>query len=123
MKQEQKIFGDLADARTRYGGAASIEGKVAAANQVESALSRLLFVMENYPQLKSSENIQTLQAQLEGTENRISVERGRYNDAVKSFNVMAKTFPSNVIAGMFGFTERIYFEAAQGAENVPAVSL
>lgn len=122
MAQEQKIFGDLAEARTRYSGAQSIEEKVGAANQIESALGRLLVVMENYPQLKSAENVQTLMAQLEGTENRISVERGRYNDKVRDFNVMTKRFPSSLIALMFGFREKAYFQAAEGAENVPNVS-
>lgn len=122
MAQEQKIFGDLAEARTRYSGARSVEEKVNAANQVESALGRLLAVVENYPQLKSAENVQTLMVQLEGTENRISVERGRYNDSVRDFNIMTKRFPSSLIAAMFGFKERSYFQAAQGAENAPNVS-
>ncbi len=121
LKQEQKIFGDLAEARTRYSGATSPEGKVAAANQVESTLGRLLVIVENYPQLRSSENMQTLQAQLEGTENRISVERQRYNNAVRVFNIKTKTFPSSIVATLFGFTERTYFEAATGAENAPKV--
>lgn len=122
MAQEQKVFGDLAEARTRYSGAASVGEKVAAANQVESALARLLVVMENYPQLKSAETVQTLMVQLEGAENRISVERQRYNDAVQSFNVMVKRFPSRLIAVVFGFSEKAYFESAQGAENAPNVS-
>jgi len=122
MSQEQKIFGDLAEARTRYGNAQSVEEKVNAANEVESALGRLLVVLENYPQLKSAENVQTLMVQLEGTENRISVERGRYNDGVRDFNVMTKKFPSSLIASLFGFQERSYFQASQGAENTPEVS-
>jgi LemA protein len=122
MGQEQKVFGDLADARTRYSGAGSVGEKVAAANEVESALGRLLVIMENYPQLKSVEAVQTLMVQLEGTENRISVERGRYNDAVKGFNVMVKRFPSSLIASVFGFSEKDYFESANGAENAPNVS-
>ena len=123
MAQEQKVFGDLAEARTRYSGAGSVNEKAAAATQVEGALSRLLVVMENYPQLKSMETVNTLMSQLEGTENRISVERKRYNDEVKSFNVSVKTFPSNLIAKMLGFGERNYFEAAAGAENAPKVNL
>lgn len=122
MAQEQKVFGDLAEARTRYGGALSVEEKVNAANQIESALGRLLAVMENYPQLKSAENVQTLMVQLEGTENRISVERGRYNDKIKDFNIMTKKFPSSLIAVIFGFKELSYFQASQGAENAPNVS-
>lgn len=123
MKQEQKIFGDLAEARTRYAGAGNANQKAEAATQVEGALSRLLAIMENYPQLKSAENVQTLMAQLEGTENRISVERKRYNDSVKDFNVMIKRIPANWIASSLGFSERNYFEAAKGSENAPKVDL
>lgn len=123
MAQEQSVFTALADARTRYSGATGVNDKVAAATQVESALSRLLVIMENYPELKSMENVQTLMAQLEGTENRISVERSRFNDAVKEFNVMIKRFPTNVIAGMFGFSEKNYFEVSDAAATAPTVDL
>jgi LemA protein len=123
MAQEQKIFGDLAEARTRYSGAGSADQKAEAATQVEGALGRLLVVMENYPQLKSSENVQTLMAQLEGTENRISVERKRYNDMVKEFNVKIKRFPANMIASSMGFSQKNYFEAESGAEKSPTVNL
>lgn len=123
MSQEQKIFGDLADARTRYAGATDANQKAGAATQLESAFARLLVVMENYPQLKSSENVQTLMAQLEGTENRISVERKRYNDEVRIFNVMTKRVPAKWIASSFGFSERNYFEAVEGSENAPKVDL
>jgi len=123
MEQEQKVFEDIAEARTRYAGAASGSAeKVEAASQVEGALSRLLVVMENYPQLKSIETVQTLMAQLEGTENRIAVERGRYNDEVRAFNTKVVTFPGKLVAGMFGFSEKPYFESAQGAETVPTVN-
>lgn len=123
MKQEQKVFGDLAEARTRYAGASSVDAKVNAASQLEGAISRLLVVMENYPQLKSSENVQQFTTQLEGTENRVSVERQRFNDSVKNYNLVIKRFPSNLVASMFGFSsERPYFEAAQGAETAPKVS-
>ncbi|MCR4328886.1 MAG: LemA family protein [Patescibacteria group bacterium] len=121
MQQEQTIFTALADARTRYSGATTIDAKAQAAGQVESALGRLLAIVENYPQLKSSDNVQTLMAQLEGTENRVSTERGRFNDAVRILNVTVKRFPSNIIAGIAGFPERTYFEAAAGTENAPAV--
>lgn len=123
MKQEQKVFGDLAEARTRYAGATSVNDKAAAATGVESALSRLLVVMENYPQLKSSEAVQTLMSQLEGTENRVSVERQRFNDAVRVYDTKVKTVPSAFIANLFGFQARNYFEAAQGAEVAPKVNL
>lgn len=121
MAQEQKVFGDLAEARTRYTGAQTVNQKAEAAGQVESALGRLLVIMENYPQLKSVETVQTLMAQLEGTENRISVERKRFNDAARDFNVMVKRIPAKWLAAMFGFSEKAYFQAATGSENAPAV--
>ena len=121
MAQEQKVFGDLAEARTRYSGAQTINEKAEAATQVESALGRLLVIMENYPQLKSVETVQTLMVQIEGTENRISVERKRFNDAARDFNVMVKRIPAKWFASMFGFSEKAYFDAAAGSENAPAV--
>lgn len=123
MAQEQTVFGDLADARTRYTSAVSVNDKVAAANQVESSLGRLIAIMENYPQLKSSEAVQTLMSQLEGTENRVSVERGRFNDQVQSFNVLIKRFPRSLLAGMYGFEAKTYFQTTPGAEAVPSVNL
>jgi LemA protein len=92
-----------------------------AQDQLSSALSRLLVVSENYPQLKSNENFLALQTQLEGTENRITVERQRYNTTVQGFNTQIRTFPTSFIAGMFGFKEKAYFQAKQGAENAPEV--
>ena len=121
MAQEKEVFGKIAEARTRYAGAATVNDKAAAATELESSFARLLVVMENYPQLKSAENVQTLMAQIEGTENRISVERGRFNDEVRSYNVMVKRFPGNMFARLFGFTERNYFEAAAGSETAPQV--
>ena len=121
MAQEQKVFGDLADARTRYAGATTINDKAQAASGVESALSRLLVIMENYPELKSAETVQTLMAQLEGAENRISVERKRYNDAARDFNIKIKRVPTNLIASMFGFSEKTYFESVSGADQAPKV--
>ena len=121
MTQEQKIFGDLADARTRYAGATSVDQKVAAANAVESSLGRLLVIMENYPQLKSFENVSGFMVQLEGTENRIAVERSRYNDGVASFNVYIKTFPNNVLVGMYVFAVKTYFQADVAAATAHKV--
>ncbi len=123
MKQEQEVFGKIAEARTHYAGARTLEEKVGAANQVESALARLLVIMENYPQLKSAENVQTLMIQLEGTENRISVERGRFNDRVQEYNIRIKQFPGNILAPMFGFSAKEFFGAAAGAEVAPKVEL
>ena len=121
MRQEKDVFGKLADARAHYSGAQSPDQKAAAATEVEGALGRLLAIVENYPQLKSADNVQTLMSQLEGTENRISVERKRYNDGVMAYNLKVKTFPSSIVASLGGFHERTYFEAAAGTENDPAV--
>lgn len=93
----------------------------AAQDNLSSALSRLLVAVENYPQLKANENFLQLQAQLEGTENRISVERKRFNEAVQSYNTAIKRFPTNIIAGMFGFREKQYFKAAVEAQAAPKV--
>lgn len=122
MKQETAVFGAIADARTHYADAQTTSDKATAASEVESAYARLLVVMENYPQLKSADNVQTLQAQIEGTENRISVERGRFNDAVRSYNLKASTFPSSLVAHMFGFDARAYFQSAAGSEVAPTVN-
>ena len=88
---------------------------------VGSALSRLLAVTENYPDLKANENFQTLQVQLEGTENRISVERRKFNEVAKAYNTNIRRFPKNIFAGMFGFEKRPYFEAEEGSEKAPEV--
>ncbi len=92
-----------------------------AQNGVSSALSRLLVVAEAYPDLKANQNFMDLQAQLEGTENRIAVARNRFNEVVQPYNVYIKRFPNNMLAGMYGFTPKGYFEAAQGSENAPTV--
>jgi LemA protein len=123
MKQEQKIFDDIAQARTQYGTAGTIDAKAIAASNMEGALSRLLVVMENYPALRSVENVLALMSQLEGTENRIAVERMRYNEAVRDYNLMTKRFPARMIAAMFGFAEHSYFEAAEEAKTAPKVEL
>lgn len=93
----------------------------AAQGALSSALSRLFAVAENYPELKANQNFLELQSQLEGTENRITVERRRFNEVAQSFNTRLKSFPANLIAGMLGFKERPYFEAVSGAETAPAV--
>lgn len=92
-----------------------------AQSEVSSSLSRLLAVAENYPQLKATENFKDLQSQLEGTENRITVARNDFNDAAKSYNTKVKSFPTNLLAGMFGFKERPYFESDTGANKAPSV--
>src|SRR6266404_544325 len=101
---------------------AQLEQFQAAQGQLSNALSRLLVVVERYPELKANQNFLGLQAQLEGTENRISVERGNFNTAVQNYNTAVRSFPTNLIAGMFGFAQRPFFTAQQGAERPPAVN-
>lgn len=93
----------------------------AAQGELSSALSRLMVVMERYPDLKANQNFLELQAQLEGTENRISVERKRFNETAQSYNTYIRTFPTNILAGMFGFQSKAYFSAESGAEKAPKV--
>jgi LemA protein len=102
--------------------AAQLEQFQAAQGQLSNALSRLLVVAENYPQLTATQNFKELQAQLEGTENRISVERNNFNNAVQRYNIAVRSFPTNMIAGMFGFSPRPFFAAQAGAEKAPAVN-
>lgn len=121
FEQEQKVFGEIAEARTRYSGAATVDEKASAAGQLETALGRLLVVIENYPDLKSNEAVKQLMDDLAGTENRIAVERRRFNDLVRDYNTTIKRVPANLIAPIFGFSERAYFKAAEGAEQAPEV--
>lgn len=93
----------------------------AAQGELSSALSRLMVVVERYPELKATQNFRDLQVELEGTENRISVERRKFNEVARTFNTYIKSFPQNFLAGMFGFTERPYFESMEGAETAPEV--
>ena len=123
MKQEKEVFLAIADARTRYSGAVTPSDKAAAASQVEGALGRLLVITENYPTLKSSDAVQSLMAQLEGSENRISVERNRYNQEVSAYNLMTKTFPKNLLAKLFGFSEKSFFKADAPASSAPKVNI
>jgi len=123
LKQEQAVFGAIAEARARYGGAKTTNDKATAAGGVESALSRLLVVIENYPQLRSLNNITELMIELEGTENRLGVERMRYNDLVRVYNKRVKGLPVRLFADKLGFKERAYFENVAGAEIAPAVTL
>ncbi len=123
MKQEQQVFDSIAQARTQYAGARTPDEQAAAASQVEGSLARLLVVMENYPQLKSIDTVQSLIAELSGTENRVAVERMRYNDMVGSYNTTVKTFPGSLVAGIFGFDPRTPFEAVEGSATPPTVNL
>ncbi|MEK7538764.1 MAG: LemA family protein [Patescibacteria group bacterium] len=122
MKQETAVFLGIANARQGYAGARTVDQKVAASVQMESALSRLLVVMENYPQLRSVETVLKLQDELSGTENRISVERSRYNDIVRKYNVKVKSFPGNLFASLFGFEPRVMFESVEEAAKAPVVN-
>jgi LemA protein len=122
-KQEQAIFTAVAEARAKLGGAQTVGQKINANNQLDSALSRLLVVVERYPDLKSNQNFQALQDELAGTENRIAVERLRFNEAVKNYNVLVTRFPNNLAAGVFGYQRRDeYFESTEGAKTAPVVN-
>lgn len=124
LAQEQEVFGAIAEARTRYASAEKGSNEsVEATAQYESALARLLVVMENYPQLKSVESVRALTDELAGTENRVAVARGRYNTNVGEWNTYVRAFPKNVIAGIFGFEKRVRFEADEPASAAPKVDL
>lgn len=122
MNHEEEIFTEIANARAKLSGATSIDDKVEASNEMEGALSRLLVVVENYPTLKANENVTALMDELAGTENRISVERSRYNELVKKYNTKIRKFPKNIIANMFDFEQKSYFEATEEASNAPVVN-
>ncbi len=121
--QEQEVFGQIAEARTRYAGAESQGDQVAAANELESALGRLLVIVENYPQLQSNQTVLALMDELAGTENRVSVERKRYNDIARTYNTKVKTIPTVFIAGWLGFSDKAYFAAVSDAAEAPTVNL
>lgn len=121
MKFEQETLIAVTKARASVGQAQSIDEKINANNQLEGALSRLLVVFEKYPDLKANENFVTLMAELSGTENRIAVERQRYNQKVKEYNTYIKKFPNVIIASLFGFKEKPYFKAVSEAQEAPKV--
>ncbi len=120
-KQEKDVLVEVTNARSKVGGAGTVPDKIAANNELSGALSRLMVVIERYPDLKSNQNFLKLQDELAGTENRIAVERMRYNDAVKIYNQAIRTFPANLVAGMFGFKEAAFFEAPKDAKATPQV--
>ena len=121
--QEVKVFGDIAAARAALIGAKSPSEKIAANGQLDGALARLLVVVENYPQLRSNENFMRLQDELAGTENRIAVERKRYNDTLQDYNTYIGLFPNNIVAGLSGFTRNdAYFKAEEGSRQAPKVN-
>ena len=122
-KQEQTVFGDIARARSALLSAGTPAEKIAANQQLDGAIGRLLVIVENYPQLKSNENFLRLQDELAGTENRIAVERKRYNDALQDYNTYLLKFPNNLIAGFAGFkSNEAYFQASEASRQVPKVN-
>ena len=120
--QEQQVFADIAEARSRLAGAQTVSETAESYQQMESALSRLLVVVEAYPELRSNQNFIRLQDELAGTENRIAVARQRYNNSVQSFNARIRMFPASLFAGGLGLTQRDYFEIDQQARSVPQVN-
>ena len=120
-KQEKDVLIEVTNARAKVGGAANVPEKISANNELSSALSRLLVVVERYPDLKSNQNFMRLQDELAGTENRIAVERKRYNDAVRTYNIAIRSFPANLLAGMFNFHSATFFEAPATAKAAPQV--
>ena len=122
-QQEVTVFGDIAKARSALLSAGTPSEKIAANGQLDGALGRLLLVVENYPQLKSNENFLRLQDELAGTENRIAVERKRYNDTLRDYNTYVLQFPNNIYAGFAGYKQNdAYFKASEGAREVPKVN-
>jgi LemA protein len=121
--QEQKVFGDIAAARSRLLSANTPTDKIAANQQLDGAIGRLLLIVENYPQLKSNENFLRLQDELAGTENRIAIERKRYNDTLQDYNTYLQVFPNNIFAGWAGFKiNPAYFAATEESRQVPKVN-
>src|SRR5512134_3658258 len=121
-QQERDVFGQIAESRAKLSGAQTPEQTIQAANEQSAALARLLVIVENYPQLRSNETFNRLMDELAGTENRISVERMRYNERVQAYNTSRRQFPSNITASIFGFREYQVFDAPKEAEAVPRVN-
>lgn len=119
--QEKDIFTDIANARSKLAGATNVTDQANADGELSNALSRLLVVVERYPDLKSNENFKNLSVQLEGTENRIAIARQDYNTAVTNYNTKRRRFPNNIIASIFGFQEKSLYKASEGSTEVPSV--
>jgi LemA protein len=119
---EEGVFVKVTEARSKVAGASGIGNKIEANNELSSALSRLLVVVEQYPQLKANENFIRLQDELAGTENRIAVERRRYNETVNAFNIKIRSFPTNLIAGAFNFEKAAYFDVPAEKQEAPKVN-
>jgi len=120
-KQEKDVLVEVTNARSKVGGAGTVPDKIAANNELSGALSRLMVVVEKYPDLKSNQNFLKLQDELAGTENRIAVERMRYNETVKVYNEAIRTFPANFVASIFGFKEAAFFKVDEVAKAAPKV--
>lgn len=120
--QEKEVIEAVTDARSKLAGANTVKEKAKVDGEISSALQRLLVVVENYPDLKASQNFIQLADELAGTENRIAIARKDYNDAVKAYNLKVKRFPGNLLARMFEFGQKPYFEASEGSTEVPNVS-
>ena len=120
--QESEIFNNVAEARSKLIGATGVTDRAEADSELSGSLSRLLAISESYPELKSDANFRQLSDELAGTENRISVARMDYNTTANAYNDVVRKFPMNIFAGVFGFEKVDYFEAAEGAENVPSVN-
>ena len=129
---EEKVFTEIAEMRSRAGGVVQVSDEVLnnpetfekfqkVQSELGGALQRLLAITENYPELKANENFRNLQSQLEGTENRIAVERKRFNEAVQRYNLLTRRFPQTILANMFGFREKPYFKADERAASAPQV--
>ena len=123
MRHEKEIFTHIADARAKLAGAKNIPDKIQAARQLDTALGRLLVIVENYPDLKADRTVARLMDELAGTENRIAVERRRYNETVKYYNTTILRFPTAMFASIFGFEKGTYYEIEESAREVPEVSL
>ena len=119
---EHQVFTEIANARSRLAGARTMEERASGYNEMESALSRLLVIVESYPALQANQNFIALQDELAGTENRLSVARRRYNESVSTFNVRIRAFPGSIVAGQMGFYRRAFFEIADTAREAPLVS-
>ncbi len=120
---EKSTLTEITRLRTQWTNAKTIDEKINAGTQLDSAISRLLVTFENYPELKTVETVNNLMIQLEGSENRISVARRDYNSAVREYNTILRLFPTNMIANMFGFEKKPFFEAQEGSENAPKVDI
>ena len=120
-KHEKEVFVKVTEARSKVAGAKSIQEKIQANNELSSALARLLVVVERYPQLKANRNFIRLQDELAGTENRIAVARRRFNEAVRLYNTKLRSFPTNIIASLFGFEKAQFFQVPKERQEVPKV--